>query len=39
MSKNIGENVSKNLIGKYRQKLLDHAEQFEADAFKGVTKL
>ena len=39
MSKSIGKNVSKNLIGKYDQKLLDHAEQFEADALNGVTKL
>ena len=32
MSKNIGKNISKTLIGKYSQKLLDHAKKCETDA-------
>ena len=27
MAKNIGKSLSKNLSGKYRQKLMDHAKQ------------
>ena len=45
MSKNIGENISKNLTDKYslgmlaiRQKLLDHAKQSATDAFKTASK-
>ena len=33
-SKNIGRNVSKNLGGKYKQKLLDHSKQSATDALK-----
>ena len=32
MSKDIGKNISKNLRGKYSQKLLDHAKQPATDA-------
>ena len=45
MSKNIGENISKNLTDKYslgmlaiRQKLLDHAKQSATDVFKTASK-
>ena len=38
MTKNIGENISKTLSGKYSQKLLYHAPQFATDALKNVTK-
>ena len=38
MSKNVGKNVSKNLRGKYSQKLIDHAKQSATDAFKTVSK-
>ena len=45
MSKNIGENISKNLTDKYslgmlaiHQKLLDHAKQSATDAFKTASK-
>ena len=38
MSKNIGKDRSKNLSGKKSQKLVDHAEQPTADAFKIVLK-
>ena len=31
MGKNIGKNISKNLIGKYNQKHLDHAKQSATD--------
>ena len=34
MGRNIGKNISKNLIGKYSQELLDHAKQLATDAFK-----
>ena len=40
-AKNIGKsitNISKNLSGKYNQKLLDHAKQSETDAFKTSSK-
>ena len=36
--RNIGENISKNLKGKYSQKLIDHAKQSAADAFKTASK-
>ena len=38
MSKNIGENISKTLIGKYSQKFLDHAKKCETDAPKTSSK-
>ena len=38
MSKNIGKIISKNLTNKYRQKLLDHAEQSATNALKLVQK-
>ena len=38
MGKNTGKNVIKNLSGKYRQKLLDHATQSPTDAFKTVSE-
>ena len=38
MGKNIGTNISKNLIGKYSQKLFDHAEQYPTDALKTNSK-
>ena len=38
MGKNIGKNISKNLIGKYSQKLLDHAKQFATDTFETASK-
>ena len=37
MGKNIGENISKNLSGKYSQKLLDHAKQSVTDALKTTS--
>ena len=36
--RNIGENISKNLKGKYSQKLIDHDKQSAADAFKTASK-
>ena len=36
--RNIGENISKNLKGKYSHKLIDHAKQSAADAFKTASK-
>ena len=38
MSKDIGKIISKNLSGKYTQKLLDHAKQSVTDALKTVSK-
>ena len=38
-AKNIGENISKILSGKYGQKLLDHAKQSATDAFKTSSKI
>ena len=37
-AKNIGENISKDLNGKYSQKLLDHAKQSATDALKTTSK-
>ena len=37
-AKNIGEDISKNLRGKYGQKLLDHAKQSTIDTFKTTSK-
>ena len=34
MGKNIGKNISKNLIGKYSQTLLDHAKISATDSLK-----
>ena len=36
--RNIGKNIIKNLSGKYRKNLLDHANQCAADAFKTASK-
>ena len=36
--KYIGKNISRNLSGKYSQKLLDHAKQSATDAFKTASK-
>ena len=33
-AKNTGKNISKNLSGKYGQKLLDHAKKSATDALK-----
>ena len=38
MGKDIGENISKYLSGKYSHELLDHAKQSATDAFKTVSK-
>ena len=34
----MGENISKNLSGKYSQKLLDHVKQSATDALKTSSK-
>ena len=38
MDKNMTENISKNLRGKYSQKLLDHGKQSAEDALKLLRK-
>ena len=38
MGRYIGKNISKNLIGKYSQKLLDHAKKSAIDALKTTSK-
>ena len=38
MAKNLGKNITKNVSGKYSQKLLDHAKQSATDAFKATSK-
>ena len=38
MIKNIGKNISENLSGKYRQKLIDHPKQSATDALKTCSK-
>ena len=38
MDKNFGKNVSKNLISKYSQALLDHAKQSAANRHKTSSK-
>ena len=38
MRKDIGQNISKNLNGKYTQKLLDHAKQSTTDSLKTASK-
>ena len=37
MAKNIGKNMSKNVSGKYNQKLLYHAKQSTTDALKTTS--
>ena len=37
-ARNIGKNISKNVNGKYSQKLLDHVEQYATDALKTASK-
>ena len=37
-AKNIGKNISKNVKGKYSQKLLDHARQSATHALKTTSK-
>ena len=39
MRNNIGKNIMKNLSGKYRQKLLDHAKQSATGALKTASKI
>ena len=34
----MGKNISKNLTGKYRQEVLDHAKKSAAYALKNVSK-
>ena len=38
MGKNIGKNITKNLSGKYGQKLLDYAKRIATDAIKTSNK-
>ena len=38
MGKNNDKNISKNLSGKYSQKLLDHTKKSAANALKTVSK-
>ena len=38
MGKKIGEDIRKNLSGKYSQKLLDHTKKSAADALKTSSK-
>ena len=38
MGKNIAEDISKNLRGKYSHKFFDHAKQTTTDAFKTASK-
>ena len=38
MCKSTGENISKNIGGKYSQKLLDHAKQSVTDALETTSK-
>ena len=39
MGKNIVENITKNLSGKYSQKHFDYAKQSATDAFKTASKI
>ena len=39
MCKNTGENISKNLSGKYSKKFLNHAKQSATDTFKTASKI
>ena len=38
MSKNVGENLSKSVSGKFSQKLFDYAKQYATDTFKTASK-
>ena len=38
IGKNIAKSISKNLSGKYSQKLIDHAKQSTTAAFKTTSK-
>ena len=38
VSRGTGKNISKNLSGKYSQKLFDHAKQSATDALKTSSK-
>ena len=38
MGKSTGENISKNISGKYSQKLLDHAKQSVIDTLETTSK-
>ena len=38
MGKNVGENINKNLSGKYSQTFPDYAKQSATDVFKTVSK-
>ena len=38
MCKIVGKNISKNLSGKYSQKLLDHAKQSATDTLKAASE-
>ena len=37
-AKNMGRNISKNLLGQYNQKVIHHAKQSASDAFKTASK-
>ena len=37
-AKNFGKNISRNLISKYSQKLLDHSKKSTTDALKTASK-
>ena len=39
MGKNIAKDTTKNLSGKYSQKLLDHTKQSATDALKTTSKI
>ena len=38
INRNIGENISKSLIGKYSKTLIDHAKKSATDTFKTASK-
>ena len=38
MNKNVGENLSKSVSGKFSQKLFDYAKQYATDTFKTASK-
>ena len=38
MGKSIGKNISKDLIGKYNQKLLHHGKESDTDALRTSSK-
>ena len=39
MAKNIGKNMTKNVTGKYSQKILDHAKQSPTDGLITTSKI